>query len=180
MNLSGHALDPSDPQHGDPLLFSAVLRPHRSLTPKGIRLVIALVAVAGLVAAIPFIIFGFWPVAGFYGLDIALLYWALNSNMDASGTFEIITVSPYALDVEKRPRCGRSQFWTFNPLWTRLHKDFTADMGLEKLVLVSKGERVTIADTLNPEDKADFGKALQLALDTAKRGPIHNHGHDAE
>ncbi len=163
------------PTQDDRVLFSAVLRPHRSLTPQGIRLVIGLVALAGLIAAIPFIVFGFWPVAGFYGLDIALLYWAFHSNMAAARSSETITLSQYHLDIEKIPHEGLPQHWHFNPVWTSLHKDLTADQSLKQLALVSKGETVTIADCLNSDDKADFGKALQSALATAKRGPVFDH-----
>ena len=159
----------------DRVLFSAVMRPHRSLTPKGIRLVIILVALAGLIAAIPFIVFGFWPVAGFYGLDIALLWWALRTNMNDADSYETITLSQYHLAIEKVPHRGLPQYWHFNPVWTSLHRDLTDDQTLKQLALVSKGETVTIADCLNSDDRADFGKALQNALATAKRGPLFDH-----
>ena len=82
---SAHLPDRATDNGCDPL-FSAVLRPHRSLSPKRISTMIGLVALAGFFAAIPFIVMGFWPVAGFYGLDIALLYWAFRHNMrDAQG-----------------------------------------------------------------------------------------------
>jgi len=51
----------------------------------------------------------------------------------------------------------------------------TDDQTLKQLALVSKGETVTIADCLNSDDKTDFGKALQSALATAKRGPLFDH-----
>jgi uncharacterized membrane protein len=159
----------------DRVLFSAVLRPHRSLTPKGIRLVIGLVALAGLIAAIPFIVFGFWPVAGFYGLDIALLWWAFRINMKDAESYETITLSQYHLAIEKVPHRGLPQHWHFNPVWTSLHKDVTDDQTLKQLALVSKGETVTIADCLNSDDKTDFGKALPSALATAIRGPRFDH-----
>jgi len=161
--------------HDDPVLFSAVLRPHRSLTPQGIRLVIGLVAIAGLIAAIPFVIFGFWPVAGFYGLDIALLYWAFRTNMTAAKSYESIILSQYHLDIKKVAYDGIPQNWRFNPVWTTLNKDVMIDQTLKHLRLVSKGESVIIADGLNTDDKTDFGKALQSALATAKRGPVFDH-----
>jgi uncharacterized membrane protein len=165
-------IDPAIRHRDDPVLFAAVLHPHRSLTPQGMHRVIMLVALAGLFAAIPFIVFGFWPVAGFYGLDIALLYWAFHANMKAAQSSEAISLSLFRLSIEKRPVRGQPQEWHFNPVWTRLHRDFTPDMTLRQLSLVSKGETVTIGDCLNSEDKADFGTALQKALTSAKRGPV--------
>ena len=64
-----------------PPVFSAVLHPHRSLAIQGVRLVVLLVAAAGTVASIPFLVMGFWPVAGFYGLDVALLWFAMSASL---------------------------------------------------------------------------------------------------
>ena len=59
----------------DPL-FDAVLYPHRSLSPRGVRMVIA--GVGGLVAlvALYFTALGAWPVLPFFGCEILLIIWA--------------------------------------------------------------------------------------------------------
>jgi uncharacterized membrane protein len=158
-------------QGQDRILFSAVLRPHRSMTARNINRVLILVGLAGLFAAIPFIVFGFWPVAGFYGLDIALLFWAFHANLASAKTSESIVLSPFHLDIEKRPFRGKASVHRFNPLWTRLHKDIDEDTTVTRLALVSNGEVISIGDCLNHDDRADFGKALQQALNEAKRGP---------
>ena len=49
------------------------------------RLVVLLVAAASLVASIPFVVLGFWPVAGFYGLDVLLLWLALRASLARQG-----------------------------------------------------------------------------------------------
>ena len=62
----------------EPTIFSAVLTPHRSLSRKGF---LALMLVAGgisLVTGTTFLLAGAWPVFGFCGLDVLLLYWALK------------------------------------------------------------------------------------------------------
>jgi len=67
----------------DPVpVFSAVLHPHRSLSLRGARLVVVLVALASAVASIPFVVLGFWPVAGFYGIDVLILWLALRASLN--------------------------------------------------------------------------------------------------
>jgi uncharacterized membrane protein len=48
------------------------------------------------------------------------------------------------------------------------------EFGIEKLYLVSKGRRVSVASFLGPDEKASFAKALTAALQAARRGPTYN------
>ena len=58
-----------------------------------------------------------------------------------------------------------------NPLWVRLDKVEHEEFGIERLFLVSRGRKLSIASFLGPDEKASFAKALGNALDEAKRGP---------
>ena len=64
--------------------------------------------------------------------------------------------------------------WVLNPLWVRLDQKTHAEFGIEKLYLVSKGRRISIASFLGPDEKASFAKALTEALQAARRGPTYN------
>lgn len=59
-------------------VFSAVIRPHRSLSLRGFRILMVLVCLVSVAASLPFLIMGFWPVAGFFGLDFLGLYIAFR------------------------------------------------------------------------------------------------------
>jgi uncharacterized membrane protein len=56
----------------------------------------------------------------------------------------------------------------------RLDQKTHAEFGIEKLYLVSKGRRVSIAGFLGPDEKASFANALLAALQAARRGPTYN------
>ena len=158
----------------DTPLFSAVLRPHRSLSLSGMKLVMALVAVASAIASIPFLILGFWPVAGFYGIDFALLYFALRSNFNEQKRSEEITISPLDLFLRKTSESGVSQEWHFNPVWTRLETETHPEFGVMKLALASRNETVSLGQFLPPEDRGHLIRAVSAALSEAKRGPVHS------
>ena len=61
--------------------------------------------------------------------------------------------------------------WRANPLWVRLDRDVHEEFGVQRLHLVSRGERRPIAGFLSPDEKESFGAALQAALTAARRGP---------
>jgi uncharacterized membrane protein len=166
--------DPAVPPGDAPPVFSAVLHPHRSLTVGGVNLVVLLVAAAGTVASIPFLVMGFWPVAGFYGLDVALLWFAMHASLRDARAYEEVVVSPFELFLRKVSVKGLAREWRFNPLWTRLHKVEHEEFGVERLTLISRGEAVPVGHFLGPEEKARFGERLAAALAEARRGPVHN------
>ena len=155
-------------------LFQTVLRPHRSLKIGGFRLVIALVAFASAIASLPFVLLGFWPVAGFYGLDVLLLFFAFRANFEAARHFEELSVSPFELLLRKVSPKGEALEWRFNPVWTRLVAEEHEEFGVTRLALVSRGQSVAVGHFLGPEDKASLVRALSRALSEAKRGPSYS------
>jgi uncharacterized membrane protein len=162
------------PEHEPPPVFSAVLHPHRSLDIRGVRLVCLLVAIAGTIASIPFVVLGFWPVAGFYGLDVALLWFALSASLRDARAYEEVVVSPIELSLRKVPASGPALEFRFNPLWTRLLRVEHEEFGVERLTLVSRGQAVPVAHFLSPDEKARFGDRLSWALAEARRGITYN------
>ena len=155
-------------------LFQTVLRPHRSLKIGGFRLVMALVAGASAIASLPFVVLGFWPVAGFYGLDLLLLFFAFRANFEAARHFEELSVSPFELLLRKVSPKGEALEWRFNPVWTRLVAEEHEEFGITRLALVSRGQTVAVGHFLWPEDKASLVRALSRALGEAKRGPSYS------
>ena len=155
-------------------LFQTVLRPHRSLKIGGFRLVMALVAGASAFASLPFVLLGFWPVAGFYGLDVILLYFAFRSNFQAARGHEEVVVGPFEIILRKISPSGDVREWRFNPIWTRLVLDEHEEFGCTRLALASRGSQIAIGHFLGPDDKAQLVRHLSRALGEAKRGPLYS------
>jgi uncharacterized membrane protein len=86
---------------GEPTLFSALLTPHRSLGSVGFVILMAVIAVVSFAGGVVFYIVGAWPVAGFFGLDAVLIYWAFRVNYRAADAYEEVTVTPSELRVKK-------------------------------------------------------------------------------
>jgi uncharacterized membrane protein len=118
-----------------------------------------------------FLLLGAWPVFGFLGLDVALIYIAFRANFRAARAYEEVTVTASELTVRKVNPRGRVREWTLNPVWVQLDRIVHEEFGIERLFLVSRGRRLPIAAFLGPDEKASFAQALSSALGEAKRGP---------
>jgi uncharacterized membrane protein len=160
----------NDPDPEVPL-FSAVMTPHRSLGRRGFTILMLAIAGVSFVAGLVFAIAGAWPVTGVFGLDVLLIWWAFRTNYLAARAYEEIVVTPTELLFRKVSERGAVTEWRCNPLWVRLDRDVHEEFGVQRLQLVSRGERRQIASFLAPEEKDSFGKALQAALAAARRGP---------
>ncbi|HTS40872.1 MAG TPA: DUF2244 domain-containing protein [Xanthobacteraceae bacterium] len=155
----------------EPTLFSAVITPHRSLSRTGFMIVMAAVSGLSLVGGTMFYVLGAWPVVGFLGLDVLLVYVAFRANYRAAAAYEQVTMTPSELRVRKVTHRGKAAEWKFNPLWTRIDRETHEDFGLLRLFLVSRGWRLVVASFLGPKEKEGFAKELSAALAEAKRGP---------
>jgi uncharacterized membrane protein len=163
--------DPAQESAREPTIFSAVLTPHRSLSPTGFVLFMLVLGGISFTTGMIFLLAGAWPVFGFFGLDVLLVYWAFRLNYRSARAYEQVTVTPSELTVRKVSHHGRISEWTLNPLWVRLDRVVHAEFGIERLFLVSHGRRLAIAGFLGPQEKESFALALSAALGEAKRGP---------
>jgi len=125
-------------------------------------------------AGIVFLRMGAWPVFGFFGLDVLLIYWAFRVNYARARASEHLVLTPHELRLRRVSHHGHVMEWTFNPHWVRLDQEEHEEFGIERLYLTSHGRSVAVGSFLGPDEKASFAKALRLALQDAKRGPTYN------
>ena len=163
-----------DPTLDQPTLFSARVTPHRSLNRTGFLVLMTFIGAVSFIAGIAFWMMGAWPVLGFFGLDVLVIYWAFRINFRSAEATEDIVVTPTELRVRRVSHRGQVMEWTLNPLWVQLEQTGDPEFGIERLYLVSRGRRVSVGYFLGPDEKASFYKALLAALQTAKRGITYN------
>jgi uncharacterized membrane protein len=162
---------PDNDPNPEPTLFSATITPHRSLSGTGFLVVMALVGGLSFIGGLIFFLLGAWPVVGFLGLDVLLVYWAFRANYRAAAAFEQVTVTPSEVRLRRVSHRGSVAEWTLNPVWTRLDRETHEEFGLLRLFLVSRGRRLSVAGFLSPPERESFAAALSAALGEAKRGP---------
>lgn len=162
-----------NPDHDlfDAPVFTAVIRPHRSLGQGAFRVVMTLCCLATVFAGLVFVAFGLWPIAGFFGLDLLALYIAFRVNFRDGRRFEEIVLTRFEFLCRHVNHHGRERDWRCNPLWMRLHREHRDDeFGLMRLAVTSRGERVVIARDLSPAERESLAHDLGTALADVKRG----------
>jgi uncharacterized membrane protein len=147
----------------DEPFFRALLTPHRSLGRTGFAVLMGALLFCWLVTGAFFLSTGAWPVFGFFGLDVLLIYVAFRLNYRVS-------VSRTSLDIKKTAPSGRSEAFRFNPFWARFSVARHAEIGITGMAVEGQGQAVSIGSFLNPDDRESFASAFSTALATAKRG----------
>jgi uncharacterized membrane protein len=158
-----------DPGNFEHVIFSATLRPHRSLGRRGFLILMAVIAALWFTTGLYFWTLGAWPVLGIFGLDFLVLWLAFKLNYRAARAYEEVEVSRGALVIRRVAPSGRSQEVRFNPLWVRLEIQSAEDEGVTRIHVLTRGERVPVGSFLNPEDRKSFAGAFGAALAEARR-----------
>jgi uncharacterized membrane protein len=143
--------------------FSAILLPHRSLGRKGFITLMGVISAVSFLTGIAFYMKGAWPVLGFFGLDILLIYGAFRLNYRAGRIYETVELSDSELKVTRFHPSGRAESWTFNPYWVRLELE-ESESTANRLCLRSHGRVLPFGNFLSNDEKRGFAHALSAAL----------------
>jgi uncharacterized membrane protein len=143
--------------------FDAELRPHRSLGPLGFWLLMTAVSLVCFTAGIAFLLIGAWPVFGFFGLDVLLIYVAFRLSYRSGRLVEFVRLDERILTLVRRQPGGRTETWRFEPFWVRVAMDDPPRHD-SRLVLSSHGRHVTFGGFLTPEERLEVATALRAAL----------------
>ena len=145
------------------VLFDAVLVPHRSLSPRGFLILMTAICLFAFAAGLGFFLAGAWPIVGFLGLDVLLIFIAFRINYRHARMSETLTLSRSTLVVERTDHWGQSESWRFQPYWLQVLID-DPPRSDSKLTLRSHGKQLTIGSFLTPEERLEVAQELRAAL----------------
>ena len=144
--------------------FEAILYPNRSLPNAGFMLVMAVVIGANLIFGAYFYAIGAWPVIGFCGLDVFLVWLAFKISYRQGRLHERIRITDDTLWVSRVLPSGHETRWKMQPFWTRVVIDNPVRHE-SQLQLWSKGGALVIGSFLSPGERGELGAALRRALE---------------
>ena len=143
--------------------FERVLLPHRSLPSRNFHLLMVLLGLISFAAGIGFVAVGAWPVIGFFGLDVALVYLAFRLNYRTARQSETIRLADDTFSVERVSVRGERRNWRFQPFWVRVILEERPDAS-NRLLVASHGRSLVIGDFVPPATRRELAAALRDAL----------------
>lgn len=144
-------------------VFEAVIVPHRSLSPRGLAILMATICALSALTVLRFWLIGAWPVAGFSVVEIGLALFLLRLNARRARTSELVLLSVEKLRIVRTDRLGRRQECELPVGWLNAVMEERPGR-VSKLLLVSHGRREEIGAALGEDEKQDLSAALRGAL----------------
>ena len=143
--------------------FATSLSPHRSLSPQGFKWLMWAAVAANLLIGVPMLYVGAWPVFGFMGLDVWLLWWLFKRSYLDTRRSETLLLTDRELIVVRVGIDGEREEHRLDAYLLRLEQG-------ERLVAASRGNRVVLGRFLSQPERDDLADMLNEAL-AKMRGP---------
>ena len=157
----------------DNLVFEAVLVPHRSLSARGLRILLGFIAASVGITAGVFLWLGAWPVVGFSGAEVGLAAILLRINHRERRETELLLLTTDGLTIRRTDRTGRRTEIVLPPAW--LQVVLTERQGrVPRLVLRAGGLEQEVATRLGEAEKRDLAEALKEALHRLRNPRFEN------
>jgi uncharacterized membrane protein len=153
-------------------IFEALIVPHRSLTRKGLLLVVAAFIVLTTALALRAWLWGAWPVMAFSLVEVPLLVVLLAINQRRTRASELIMLNSNHLTVIRTDVAGRRNEYSLPAAWLRI--DLDATKGSPRVVLRSHGRGCEVGAFLHEPDKMSLFEALESALYRVKNPRFDN------
>jgi uncharacterized membrane protein len=152
-------------ERSNPKSWVVTLTPNRSLSRRGFIGVMSLIAGLNFVAGMVFYIIGAWPVAGFCGLDVLLVWWAFRANFADARRAERIEITETELILDGYAKGREYPQQRFNRRWVRveLQEDEEREL-VGGLFLRSHGLRTEIGRFLAPDERKTLARELRAEL----------------
>lgn len=143
--------------------FERVLLPHRSLPSRSFHLLMGLLFLISLAFGIGFVSIGAWPVVGFFGLDVALVYLAFRLNYRSARQSETIRLAGEVFSVERVSVRGERRLWRFQPFWIRVILEEPPGRS-NRLLIASHGRHLAIGEFVAPVIRRELAATIHDAL----------------
>ncbi len=143
--------------------YNAVLKPHRSLPPKGFTVLMLLIAGASFCVSLFCVLHGAWPVTPFFGLDVGLVWLAFRLSYRQARQREELRLTEDSLTVDRIDIYGERRRWQFQPFWVRVRFE-EQDEHTNRLLLTSHGRSLVVGSFLGPDERRGVAQGLSAAL----------------
>lgn len=138
-----------------------VLKPNNSATWRFNMMVVASLALIGLLISTFFFVQGLWVIAPFSGLELLMLLTCLYLCTRSNIQTEVIKFSPDKVIVEQG-RTFAEKSWEYHRTWAKIFVKKPKHRGHpDQIVIRSHGKELELGSFLNKDDKEALVKKLR-------------------
>ena len=165
--------DNTQPDQNSRWLEQITIWPHRSLSPKGFAIVMGGLAGLLFLIGLGFFLAGAWPVIGFLGLELLVVWGAFKLNYRAARHRETIHTTTEELMVESQTPTGKRAKKSFPIGWLRVSlspsvSPMMSSRDQQIIILSSHGEQAEIGKYLHPAEKAGLSREIGSMIARAR------------
>ncbi len=148
-----------------PPVFQVALYPNRSLDGTGFVVLMGAIILVSVLVGGAFALAGAWPVSGFLGLDVLLVYLAFRWHFRDSSRADFIRVDKDGLNVRRVLPNGDAREWRFETAWVQVVLE------RRRLLLRSHGKELAIGAYLTQQERTSLAEALKEAIRAQRDAP---------
>ena len=153
-------------------LYSITLKPYRSLNKIGFITMMVVLCGFSFITGIIFMKKGAWPVFGFFGLDILLVYIFFRLSFKSGKEFEIVNLTKKKLIIKKYKEKKIIKTFILDANWVKIQIQNPLEQS-SKLQISSKNKSIIIGSFLRLDEKIEVLQNIENALRK------HNFGYAA-
>ena len=153
-------------------LYSITLKPYRSLNKIGFITMMIVLCGFSFITGIIFMKKGAWPVFGFFGLDILLIYIFFRLSFKSGKEFEVINLTKKKLIIKKYKEKKIIKTFILDANWVKIQIQNPLEQS-SKLQISSKNKSIIIGSFLRLDEKIEVLQNIENALRK------HNFGYAA-
>lgn len=154
-----------------PVRLDAELRPAQALSQRGMLLVMGSMGAMSLMLGLSLSALGGWPVLGFLGLDLLLLWVAFRLYARRAARLrETVALDAARIVVSRTDSRGSTRWWQAATAFARLERR-EQPHGATGLALCAGGASIEIGQCLSPAERDAFARRLERALAEARASP---------
>jgi len=153
------------------------LWPYCSLSARAAIMLMAGIAIAGFAMSLVFFLLGAWPVVGFVGLEIGLVFLVFRHHYHGTKRrYERIITADPSLYIERADAKGRVAVESLPLSWLKVHMEATDKESLpnddpylltrQKLFITSRGRKIEIGGFLPYQEKPAVAEALTKMIES--------------
>ena len=152
--------------------------PYRSLSPKGFGIVMLAIGSLAFIIGFGFFLAGAWPVIGFLGLELLIVWGAFKLNYRAARRHETVITEADGIIIQRKDPDGKVNVERLSSAWLRVkitppEAPTTAQRYRQRVILTSHGKSTEIGSFLHPVEKKYLASELSSMIGRARERQLH-------